>query len=155
GLQYGTDILATYGPLGFLTIPFYYPPTFPILIAFNLVVYVFMIARLAAVSLHFGKARYGVSLCSVCLPAVLINVPEWAPVLFVPYFLVIIYGLDSSSRGWRPGGWGTIYGMLLAAFTLAKLTFVPLILPIVVLCSIAEIGHGSFPKTMFVYAASL
>src|SRR5262249_54564788 len=29
------------------------------------------------------------------------------------------------------------------------------ILPIVVLCSIAEIGHGSFPKTMFVYAASL
>ena len=38
GLQFGTDLVFTYGPLGFLQVPFYYPGTYALQIAFYLLV---------------------------------------------------------------------------------------------------------------------
>ena len=92
----------------------------------------------------------------MCLPTAVINVPEWSPVLFVPYVLVIVYILDVSLGGWRLK-WRTAagYGILFASFTLAKMTFAPLILPVLLLCGIARIVHGSFPRAVPVYAAAL
>jgi hypothetical protein len=139
-----------------LTIPFFHGRTFWLLIGFNVIVYAFLIRRLAVVSRALGEARYGARICVVCLPLAVISVPEWSPILFVPYLLVLIYALDLAVHGWKPNRLaGAMYGVIFAAFMLVKMTFIPLILPVVVLCAIAQFRHGVLPRTLAVFLVAL
>ena len=155
GSQYGRDILATYGPLGFLGIPFYHPETFPLLIGFNVVVYALAILRLVVVSRRLGVRRVGLTACLVFLPNVIDCTFEWAPILFVPFILIILYVLETTTAEAKLS-WGVeaVYGVVLAAFTLMKLTFAPIALIAIIFCSIDQVRRGAIPKGALIYLAS-
>lgn len=105
GWQFGVDILAIYGPLGFIGLPFYRESTYLIMIAANICICGLMMYLLW----DFWRRLIGWGRPSALWIVLLIILPgfgpghEWGAILFVPHILanilVVDYFLAGNSRG--------------------------------------------------------
>ena len=156
GWQHGTDIAATYGPLGFLGISQYHPDTVGLLIAVNAAVFVILAIRLIAVFRRLGCRGPGWRTTAVLLPIALQPVLAWTPLLYLPYLVAVLMFLDHLVGGWRlewPAA--VLYGTAFAGFLLIKSVNAPLILLVVIMSAGLDIARRSVPKVAVLFAAAL
>ena len=105
GWQFGTDIITTYGPLGFVGLPLYRASTYPFMIVANLLLYGMMVVFLwqywrELVAPTRPPALWMVSV--VLLPGFAPS-PEWSATLFLPCLLVNIVVLTHFLAERPPG----------------------------------------------------
>jgi hypothetical protein len=144
GWQFGTDILATYGPLGFIGLPFYREFTYPILISTNICLYVLTGAFLWQYwhDLINSSRPPAIWIVLILLLPGMTPVLEWTPTLFVPFVLVNILVLRQcfAEVPVAPLGLLPLVGVL-ALFVLVKGSFIFLIC-----AGVAVVGLDEFFK---------
>jgi hypothetical protein len=96
GLQWGTDIACTYGPLGFVGVPLFHSSTFAWMVLGNAAVLAITAGRLFV---FVGRIRPeshfpGLWSAAALLPLTLLPVPEWSAALFCIYLLAIAISLE-------------------------------------------------------------
>ncbi len=140
--QFGVDIFSTYGPLGFVGLPFYRSSTYPSLIMVHISLYGLMVIFLwdfwrSTISLTRPSALWIVFI--LLLPG-LGPAREWSPLLFLPYVLVNLFVLrhflgssSGDSRYFAP----LIF--VLALFVLIKVSLILLILVAVAVVTVDQL----------------
>ncbi len=131
GWQFGTDIISTYGPLGFIGLPFYRATTYPSMILANIFLYGIMVAFLW----EFWQSTVKLSRPSAIWIVIILILPilgpaaEWSPVLFIPYILVNLFVLRHFLGRTPPShAYLSLFVLVLGLFVLVKGSFILLIL---------------------------
>ncbi len=168
GWKFGSDVIFTYGPYGFLTTPTYHPATFS-----------FMLAAWIALSGIFFIHVYRLAtnatnhpLASLVISAIAVRIAALDAMTFLVSFLVLIL-VDSESQDvsasvrkrslfqgsalhWRD--WLTQAGLLLVVglLPLTKYTFVPASIVVLAAISVQDILRRRFPlRTLMTVAATV
>jgi hypothetical protein len=131
GWQFGTEVLATYGPLGFIGLPFFEPGTYPILIVANVLLYAASVVFLRGFwrSVVGATAPPALWIVAVILLPALGPSRYWAPSLFLPFVFVNVLVLQRAFSDRRASALAQLpLVVVLAAFVLVKGTFIVLIL---------------------------
>jgi len=130
GWQYGTDIISTYGPLGFICLSFYENSTYLIMIIANIGLYLFMVFYLW----RFWRSMIGTDHSPAVWIAALLILPafkqpdQWAPALFMPFILINLLVLWHFLNEKPPSSFLlTPLVIILTAFVFVKGTFIFLI----------------------------
>jgi hypothetical protein len=159
GAQFGTDVMATYGPLGFIGLPLYRPSTFPTMIATNVCLYALMLVLLW----RFGRRvlRAGSPPLSwmalVVLPFCLGPAPEWAPVLSLPFVLAVMFVVNQYFAESPPPVLGSLlWAGLLGPFLLVKGSFIALLcLAIFVVALDRSLKWHQVPWLLFAFGGAI
>ncbi len=130
GWQYGADIISTYGPLGFLCLPFYHPSTYLTMITANICLYFFMVIYLW----RFWRMITVTDSSPVVWITVLLILPafkqpdQWASALFMPFILINLFTLWHFLNK-KPPSFLLLMPLvvIMGAFILVKATFISLI----------------------------
>ena len=139
GLDVGTQIVSTYGPLGFLSFP---QPVYGITTAFALIHAASLVFPLVWILLHRAASvlPFPAALVLAYVGAQAIKwlgVPEMALALAG---LVAILALDRAATGWRPPSWAVVAaGVLATVIGLGKLNTGAIVLATAVV-TVAAIG---------------
>ncbi|HBC89348.1 MAG TPA: hypothetical protein DCZ94_20605 [Lentisphaeria bacterium] len=142
GWQFGTDIISTYGPFGFVGLPFYRASTYPSMILLNICLYGIMVAFLW----EFWQNIVNPARPSAVWIVIILLLPgfgpamEWSPVLFTPYVLVNLFVLRHFFGKTAPSYlYLFMFVIVLGMFVLVKGTFIFLILMTIVVVSADQI----------------
>ena len=156
GWQFGTEVVGTYGPLGFLALPLFHPDTFVRLIAANVVVFV-----LAALFVHRYWTAVGGSgpastlwiVLTIVLPAFM-STHVYSPALYVPFVLATVFVVPDfilRTASFDPVRLASV--VLLAAFSLVKPTLTPLVGVAVAVVGVDEVvSRRRFPWAVPLFA---
>ena len=127
GLQFGADLISTYGPLGFVGLPFYHPGTFTAMVFANIVLYGIMVLflwRFARQTLRDNLLTALWVVCILLLPGIPIT-KEWSSVLFAPYIMLNLFVLQNLlSEEKKPRISDYLMVSLLGMFALVKVSFI-------------------------------
>jgi hypothetical protein len=125
--QFGVDIFSTYGPLGFVGLPFYRSSTYPSLIMAHVCLYGIMVILLW----EFWRSTITLTRPSALWIVFILLLPglgparEWSPLLFLPYILVNLFTLwhflGPSSEHSR---YFALMTFVLALFVLVKVSLI-------------------------------
>ena len=159
GWQFGTDILATYGPLGFIGLPFYQDSTYTVLIAASVGLYWFSVVVLggfwrSTIKQSRPPAAWIVGI--LLLPSLTPTI-EWLPTLFVPFVLVNVLVLRHFFAD-GPQDLGRLMALtaVLAGFVLVKGSFSFLICMGVAIVALDQvIRWRRSPWIVLVFGASI
>jgi hypothetical protein len=144
-IQYGRDFVGTYGPLGWIGLPFYHPDTFARMIVLSLSIYLFLIWRILLVGREALGKWFEVAVASALILTSSVFIATHSPVLVLSYFICGMFVVELCFFESRTlNKYHTmIYGMLFALFLLMKFTNVPLIL----YCLTCSIFHPSLKQS--------
>lgn len=159
GLQFGRDVIATYGPLGYLGLPYFHARTFSRLIAGNAIAY--LVGVLIVEWLRYPRAvprpwRSAWACLIVSLPAFM-STHVYAPSLYLPFALINLFVIDEFLAGVpRRVGRHIAFATILAVCTLVKPTFwVPIGAALATVSVDWVVTSRRFPIVLPVFAAAL
>jgi hypothetical protein len=129
-IQYGRDFVGTYGPLGWIGLPFYHPDTFARMIVLSLSIYLFLIWRIVLVMRQSSTKWLDIAVASALILTSSVFIATHSPVLVLSYFICGMFVVELCFFESRTlTKYHTIiYGLLFALFLLMKFTNIPLIL---------------------------
>jgi hypothetical protein len=128
GLQFGTDILATYGPLGFIGLPLYQESTYVTMVAANVALYAVGVVVLCGLwrDVLEGRAPATWIVAILVLPGFVVN--YWAASLSMPFVLVNVLVLRHFlAPSERRRAEEAELSAVLAPFVFVKIVAMPLI----------------------------
>ncbi len=156
-LQWGVDVVSTYGPWGFVGLPLFHPATFRWMLLVNTLVLAITACRVFVFVQRIrppGDLMPGLWTAVVLLPLTVIPVAEWSPVLFCFHVIAIAISVE-----WFLGK-GTKFAPMdaISAFALGFLALVKVsawsIAPVLIVASWFQSRRHSFAfTTCFMFGA--
>jgi hypothetical protein len=129
GALHGTDITATYGPLGFVGLPVYHPATWTWMLVLQALLLVMFVARLWLFVEAVWPAAlpaFPVIALAVIGPCAAIPQPEWSPLLFLAVIHAVLQAVEWHVRGLQRPGWAEVLSaVLLGLSALVKVNLFP------------------------------